>query len=95
MSTMAEPRIEVGKNDEGYSVFLFHFQSLTDDGQGTIDSYQVRMGNHTIATKATREEAETVAKALVGNLNTREVAPEPTPAMAEHATAVRERVSKR
>lgn len=91
---MVEPRVEVGKTAENYSVFIFHFQGSPDaSGQDTEHRFEVRMGNHTIATKATFEEAEAVAKALVGDLNVREV--EPSPEMAEHAEAVRSKVSRK
>lgn len=90
---MVEPRTEVGKTQDGYSVFIFHFQGSPDSsGTDTEHRFEVRSGNHTITTKATREEAQAVADALVGDLNVREV---PMPeSVAEHASQVRAKVSK-
>ncbi len=60
MATTFEPRREYGLSHMG-NVFVHHFES--EDG----DRYEVRAGNHTVASKDTLEAAEVVAHALVGD----------------------------
>lgn len=59
-------RTEVGEGDLG-NVFIFHFESdPTGDKKPQEHRYEVRMGNHTVASRSTLKEAEAVANALVG-----------------------------
>lgn len=61
MSTQVEARTEVGTCDMG-NVFIFH--RFSADG----DTWMVRAGNHTVGTYTSEEAAETVARALCGDL---------------------------
>ena len=60
MSSMVEDRIEVGTSDLG-NVFIFHFASA--DGE----TWQVRAGNHTVATVDSQSRAEAIARVLCGD----------------------------
>ena len=99
MKTVAE-RKEYGECDLGY-VFVHEFGGSPDDnGNPTIGRFEVRAGNHTVATKSTFEEADALARALVG-LPGKEIGPavdvpeEALGDMEEHVAAVRAKVSKK
>ena len=64
MRTIAE-RIEVGESDLG-NVFIHSFGGSPVAGRLTNFKYEVRVGNHTIASKGTFGEAEALANALCG-----------------------------
>ncbi len=80
MSKNSAPRIDVGESDKGH-VFIHSFAGTPVGGRPTRFRYEVRVGNHTIVTKATLPEAEAVAYALVGT-----PAPEPEKATPELET---------
>ncbi len=64
MATMAEPRIEAGTSALG-NIGIYHFvRGDGSDDNPEVHYFEVRMGNHTVATKDTLKEAEKVAKAL-------------------------------
>ena len=67
------PRIDVGECDLG-GVFIHSFAGTPVGGRPTRERFEVRAGNHTVATKGTLAEAEAVAYALVGI-----AAPKPAP----------------
>ena len=99
MSTQVGERVEVGSCDLG-SVFIFHFASkgdYTDAPAG--ETWQVRAGNHTVATCDSEERANAVAIALCGhdrlnNAFVADVAPVPE-TMAAYVKETRERVGKK
>ena len=97
MASMVEDRIEVGESDKG-KVFIFHFaekQDYRDENEN--DSFEVRVGNHTILTTTNRLAAETVANALCGvepEVEAPEPAPAPSPVMEKVIEETRKKVSK-
>ena len=57
-------RVDYGMTDKG-NVFLLKIANNTDDGEGTVYTYQVRHGSHTVGSYPSLAKAEAVAKALV------------------------------
>ena len=59
------PRTEIGDCDLG-TVFIHSFGGTPVGGKLTNFKYEVRAGNHTVATESTYAGAEAVANALCG-----------------------------
>jgi hypothetical protein len=59
-----QKRKEYGETANGYVVVITK-QSFTDDGLGTVLSYQVRQGAHTVTETPNAKAADTLAKSLV------------------------------
>ena len=94
MASMVEDRIEIGESDKG-KVFIFHFAEKEDYRDAfENDSFEVRVGNHTILTTSNRLAAETVANALCGVEPEVTAPPAPSPAMEKVIEETRKKVSK-
>ena len=64
MATMVNPRIEAGTGLLG-NIFVYPIVAhANDDDMETVFTYEVRMGNHTVAVKDSEEEAMEVARVL-------------------------------
>lgn len=64
MATMVGTRIEAGLGDAG-NIGIYEFVTgLNDPDVETVSRFEVRMGNHTVATRGSLEEAMAVASAL-------------------------------
>lgn len=96
MASMTEPRVEVGVCDLG-NVFIFHFAEEDPySGKPTNETWQVRAGNHTVATVDSEDKANRIAAALCGHERlANEPADAPSEEMEKYAEAVRRKVSKR